>query len=355
MDGGLLVRLNQKWTSLIILGAIVLAACCISLSALAADEELVWPLPPDKPRIKFVKTLQSEDDYSSGLAKWFRNVILGEGSAENKLDRPFSVAVNSEGRIYVTDNGKAPCVLVFDDAAKKPKVWRFGDSGRFALTSPIDITVNENAKLVYVSDSVLKKVAAFSFDGEFKFLLDNSVEFGNPTGLAYDPKKDKLYVVDTKDHDVKVFAGDGGYLDTIGERGSAEGTFNFPSMADVDSQGNLYIADSMNFRIQVFDNTGKFQYTIGGVGDGPGQFSRLKGIALDSEDHVYAVDGAFNNFQIFTADGQLLMWVGNGGKGKGEFMLPSGIWVDQKDKVYVVDRFNSRLQVFQYISYPDED
>ncbi len=347
---------NVKRLSLIILGFILLALGSIPLTTFAANdtEELVWPLPPDKPRVRFVKTLQSEDDYASGFIKWFRNVILGADSAENRLDRPFSVAVNSEGRIYVTDNGKAPCVLVFDENAKKPTVWRFGDGGRFALVSPIDVTINEPAKLVYVSDSILKKVAAFTFDGEFKFLLDPTVEFGNPTGLAYDAQRDLLYVVDTKNHDVKIFDGSGAYLRTIGERGSTEGTFNFPSMVAIDSQGNLYIADSMNFRIQVFDSQGSFIHSIGSIGDGPGHFSRLKGIALDGDDNIYAVDTSFNNFQIFNSEGQLLMWVGNGGRDRGQFMLPSGIWIDEQDKIYVVDRFNSRLQIFQYIAYPDE-
>lgn len=348
---------NGKWLSLMVIGLMVLTSVCMAVTALAASdaEELVWPLPPDKPRVKFVKILQSEDDYTSGFFKWLRTVIFGPGSAENRLDRPFSVAVNSEGRIYVTDNGRAPCVMVFDESGAKPRVWRFGDSGRLVLVSPIDIAVNEADKLVYVSDSGLKRVAAFSFDGEFKFLLDPDVEFGNPTGLAYDPSGDLLYVVDTKEHDVKVFTGSGEYLRTIGARGTANGSFNFPSMAAVDSKGNLYVADSMNFRIQVFDRQGNFLRTFGSVGDGPGHFSRLKGIALDSDNNVYAVDAAFNNYQLFNSSGQLLMWVGHGGRDKGEFMLPSGIWIDEQDRIYVADRFNSRLQIFQYISYPDED
>ncbi|MBO8127498.1 MAG: 6-bladed beta-propeller, partial [Firmicutes bacterium] len=308
------MRFASKRDKRIVIGIVIACLLLSTVTALAAkkteEEELVWPLPPEKPRIKFVKILSSSDDYASGLVIWFRKVILGEGSAENKLDRPFSVAVNSQGRIYVTDNGKAPCVIVFDEGAEKKKVWRFGDSGRFALVSPIDVTVNENAKLVYVSDSILKKVAAFDFDGNFKFLLDPEVEFANPTGLAYDRVRDKLYVVDTKEHNIKVFTGDGQYLSTIGKRGSAPGEFNFPSLVDLDSKGNLYVSDSMNFRVQVFDPEGNFLRTFGSVGDGPGQFSRAKGIALDSEDHVYVVDGAFNNFQIFTSDGQLLMWVG---------------------------------------------
>lgn len=347
------MKLDWRRTSLILV-ILAMVIGVVVLPVVAArnqpDEELVWPLPPDKPRVKFIKIMQSEEDYASGFVKWFRRVILGAGSTENKLDRPFGVAVNADGQIYVTDNGKAPCIIVFDEQAPKKKVWRFGDRGRFALVSPIDVTVNDQAGLVYVSDSVLKKVAAFDYAGNFQFLTDMQINFENPTGLAYDPQSDLLYVVDTKAHDVKVFRGDGQYLRTIGERGSTEGTFNFPSMAAIDSQGNLYITDSMNFRVQVFDNQGNFRSTFGGVGDGPGQFSRAKGIALDSEDHVYVVDGAFNNYQLFTADGQLLMWVGNGGNGNGEFMIPAGIWIDNQDRIYVVDRFNSRLQVFQYLA-----
>ena len=67
--------------------------------------------------------------------------------------------------------------------------------------------------------------------------------------MAYDDSRDRLYVADTRSHNIKAFDKDGKFLFTIGKRGSGDGEFNFPSYVAVDKNGRLYVTDSFNFRV----------------------------------------------------------------------------------------------------------
>jgi DNA-binding beta-propeller fold protein YncE len=175
-------------------------------------------------------------------------------------------------------------------------------------------------------------------------------EFDNPAGLAVDRSARRLYVADTAKHQIRSYSTvDGSYQRTIGSRGTAPGTFNFPTNVFVDRLGRLYVTDTMNFRLQIFDTNAKLVKTFGEQGDTPGTLNRPKGVGVDSEGHIYIADTSFNNYQVFDDAGRLLLIVGSGGNGPGEFMLPAGLYVDTKDRIFVADQGNSRVQVFQYL------
>lgn len=337
------------------LSALVLAITLIlagTLPAWAAKKkpaaEIVWPPPPEKARIKYVEAFRSSDDLSSGFVAGLRKFILGRNSAEVQLKLPYGVAVDSRGRVYVTDYGFGT-IAVFDKKAKKARY--LGKTGTSTLAGPVGIAVGQDDSL-FVADSKLKKVFKFTPDGDILFVLGNKPdEFDSPSGVAVDRTRDVLYVVDSQLHQVlKYRASDGTRLGSIGQRGREPGTFNFPTNLWVDQKsGRLYVSDTMNFRVQIFDRDGKFLRAFGEPGDGPGQMARARGLAVDAEGHIYVVDAAFNNFQIFDETGQLLLWVGQAGLEPGQFNSPAGIFIDQQNRIYVADRLNGRVEVFQFL------
>ncbi len=304
--------------------------------------DIIWPPPPEEPRIKYVEILQSSLDVEepSGMIKF----LLGT-DVVHVLRKPYGVAVDKDGRVYVTDIGR---VFVFD---KKNRKFSFigAEQGAGRLRSPIGITISQDGR-VYVSDTTSDRVFVYNSKGKFMTAIGHKGEFESPSGLAIDEKRGRLYIVDAKKHNVKAYKFDGGLLMTIGERGSDVGKFNFPTNIAVDSAGNFYVVDTGNFRVQVFDPDGKHIRTIGRIGDMPGNFAMPKGIAIDSEDNFYVVDAAFQNFQIFNKEGQLLLFVGEGGINPGQFSMPAGIFIDDKDRIYVVEQLTRRVHVFQYLS-----
>lgn len=315
-------------------------------ASLTAD--LVWPLPPDPPRIRFVAEYRGEADFRKkpGI---LRRLMLGpEPDTAVQMRKPYGVAASDDGRIYVTDTGAA-CVFAF--APERREVRRFGIEGRVRFKTPTGIAVDERG-IVFVGDSALGTIVALDPGGAPAM---NFAGHGmtNVAGLAIDRARQRLYAVDTRAH--RLFAWDsrsGAFIASWGGRGSGAGLFNYPTNVAVDASGRIYVTDTGNFRVQILEPDGKYAGSFGSAGDSPGRFHRPKGIGVDSDGHVYVADAAFNNFQIFDATGRLLLFVGTTGTEPGNFWLPAGLAIDRKDRVYVVDQTNARVQVFQYLKAP---
>ena len=316
----------------------------------AADRLPVWPLPPEEPRIRYVRSYHGVSDFKTRKAPKWKTLLLGEDPSEQKpsdsMVKPYGIAVSRVGRVYVTDT-VARRVFVFDPEAKT--VSFLGETGTARLTKPIGVAVDGDDH-VFVADASANRVFGYGLDGHLLIAIGREGEFDNPSGLAVDRTRNLLYVADAKKHQVLCYSTkDGSPVRTIGHRGGAPGEFNFPTNLFVDARGRLYVTDTMNFRIQVFDAAGAFINEFGTQGDTPGSLNRPKGVGVDSEGHIYVVDSSFNNFQTFDAEGQLLLFVGSIGRGPGEFFLPAGLYVDDRDLIYVADQGNARVQVFEYL------
>jgi len=314
------------------------------------DRLPVWPLPPEEPRIRYLRSYHGADDFKTRKPSRWKSLLLGDDPSDQKrpdaLVKPYGIAVSRIGRVYVTDTVSRR-VFVFDPEGKT--VTFLGETGTARLSKPVGVAVDRNDH-VFVADATANRVFGYDVDGRLLIAIGREGEFDNPSGLAVDRKRDLLYVADAKKHQVLCYSTkDGAAVRTIGHRGGAPGEFNFPTNLFVDAHSRLYVTDTMNFRIQIFDPDGVFVSQFGTQGDTPGSLNRPKGVGVDSEGHIYVVDSSFNNFQTFDADGQLLLFVGAVGRGPGEFFLPAGLFVDDRDLIYVADQGNARVQVFEYL------
>jgi sugar lactone lactonase YvrE len=314
-------------------------------------EELVWPAPPDPPRVRFEAAIVEEKDFKGKTKTSFFQRLMGEKDVQEKiaLEQPYGVAVGDNGRIYVADTVRRE-ILIFDQRDKSVSSWR-GDR-RVTLTMPIGLALDKDSRL-FVSDSKGAQVVMFSPEGEPMASLKGIIK--RPVGLAVDNRLGRLYVGDLElcsilVYDLKTLE----LLKQFGGRSANDGSgllVSAPTNMAVAPDGKLFITDTRFFRVTVLGPDGKFVRSFGSLGDAPGQFARPKGIALDSEGHVYVVDAAFGNFQIFTPEGKLLLPVGRSGIKPGEMLLPAGIAIDKNDRIYVTEQWigQGRLQIFQYL------
>lgn len=303
--------------------------------------ELYWPLPPEKPRIKFVDIILGNLDVST-KASMLRNFVFG-AQEDGRFIKPYGVTARNNV-MYVTD---ITAVHVFDFGN-----GRFSVIGRNELKSPAGIAVTSDR--AYVADVATKKIYVYDLQGQFKMDF-GAKDIAVPAGLALDEKRGRLIISDSKKHCVHVYDLNGIKLFSFGQRGAALGEFNIPYGVAVDKEGRIYVVDGMNFRLQVFNEKGVFLKSFGEIGTSPGSFARPKAVALDSDGHVYVLDSSFSNFQIFDYDGNTLLSVGTNGSDPGEFLLPSSIAIDEHDKIYVVDQINKRVQIFQYLRDQQQD
>ena len=340
---------------------VLLLLASVSLPAAAQDngkeqpdpkpEELVWPAPPDSPRVRFQASIESEQDIKGKTKISFFDRLMGETDPKDSiaLTKPYGVVVGDDGRIYVADTARQE-IVVFDMKGKSVTTWN--GNRRIALNMPIGLALDKDSRL-FVSDSQGAQVAVFGPDGEPVTSLKGTLK--RPVGLAVDNRLGRLYVGDLDLYAILVY--DLETLLPINQIGGADKKMgsgflvSAPTNMAVDKEGNLYVTDTKMFRVTVFNSEGRFVRSFGSLGDSPGSFARPKGIALDSEGHVYVVDAAFGNIQIFTPEGQLLLAVSRGGTRLGEMLLPAGIAIDKDDRIYVTEQWigRGRLQIFQYL------
>lgn len=349
-------RFNTSLRITSILGFMLLVSACATQAPEKETEQvgeatqLVWPAPPEKPRIRYLGSLKSLEDVAGKQQKSLRDILMGEDeTAQSSLQKPYGVHSDSNGRVFVADTGIAGLV-VFDIDNKNVSFW--GVTGMGKLKKPVGVTSDASGN-VYVSDIISKRIVVFDRNGNYLNAFGGEEVLANPTGLVYNEVSQRLYVADTKASQIFVFDADGQVDFVIGEKGTEPGQFKFPTNLAVDADGRLYVADSMNFRIQIFAADGTFISSFGEIGDRPSNFNRLKGIGVDTYGHIYAVDASYNNFQIFDKDGALLMYIGHSGTDAAGFYLPAGAHVDRNNRIFVADQYNRRIQMFEYIGEPD--
>jgi len=301
-------------------------------------------------KLAFERALASERDIRGkpGFFKKLVDVVAGEPEYKAMV-RPYGLAVDSHGRIIVTDPGIGG-IHIFDPEQHKYKLIDRREKSKDAMLQPQCIALDANDN-IYVTDSKAGKIFIFEPSGKYKGVFGSLKRgegfFKRPTGIAIDPETQRVYVTDTLRDRVYILDEHGQVLKWFGQHGEANGEFNLPTEL-LAKNGMVAVVDAMNFRIQVFDRNGAFQSAIGNIGDSEDALFRPKGISLDSENHIYLVEGLSGTVQVFDREGQLLYFFGQRGTALGQFQLPAGVFIDRNDRVYVVDSYNRRVQVFQY-------
>jgi DNA-binding beta-propeller fold protein YncE len=320
----------------------------IMLYSCAAEQrainEIIWPLPPDIPRVKFLKSYYGPSDVVK--KSFIADAVLG-GSGYVSFSKPMGVHYDN-GRLFVVDTGKLT-VFMLD---KKNQLFKaLSIRGRQAFRVPVHMAIDSKGNIIVV-DAAAAQIIMFDSNGNYLKHVFRKDKWTRPTGITIDKKRHRIYIADTQKHKVRVYD-DRSHelLQTIGGiRGTGEGEMNFPTHMTVNkNNGDLLVTDTMNARVQIFDYKGRFKLAFGQFGDGPGMFSRPKGIAVDSEDHIYVADAGFNNIQIFDYEGRVLLAFSGYGQERGHMILPAGLFIDDDDVIYVSDSFNERINLFEFL------
>jgi DNA-binding beta-propeller fold protein YncE len=220
-----------------------------------------WRLPvyvavnPESGDVYVSDRLREDVDVYDEEGEYLRALVpegrLGKGA------NPLGLAFGPEEDLYMTDVGggrKDHRVLVFGDGEEPLR--RIGARGAFWF--PNGLAVDGEGD-VYVADSNNGRLAIFDPDGKLVASIRRGVgdgDLGLPRGVAI--HDDKLYVVDTTNHAVKIYdiAGEAtevpSYVGAFGVEGFADGTFQYPNGIAIDGDGRIYVTDRENNRVQVW-------------------------------------------------------------------------------------------------------
>ena len=320
--------------------------------------KLVWPSPPDQVRIRYLGQYNGELDLlgkkqtKGGMLERIAGISVAP-EERPKMIKPYGVASDSEGRVYVADSGQS-LVFVFD--LEKKKLEFRGDKAPANIQTPIGVAVDEKDRL-FVSDSKLHRITCFGPDGEVEAVFGGDA-LQRPAGLAVDDPLRRLYVADVAGKRIAVFDIDTFKLVRYFAEAKRDDEDNIghltnPNSIAIDPDGLIYVTDAVIARVVVYDTEGRFVRTWGKHGDGPAMFGRPKGIAIDADGHVYVADAQLNRMQVYSPEGKPLIAFGSNGYGPGQFRLMAGIAIDRQNRIIAVDQEPARIEVFHYT--PDDE
>lgn len=322
--------------------------------------KIVWPNPPSIARIRYLnywsgeKFVKPTEKKKSSWMERVAGVATGE-TADSKprwqLVVPNGVGVDSKGRVYIADS-KVRAVFVVDPESGSYEMIKNGVNANFQWLT--GLMVDESDR-IFVADSGMHRVLVFGPNRKVESSITERI--ADPGNMAIDEENRLLYVTDAEQDLVLVYDADAPhkFIRSIGKPGTkhtstARGEFAKPTGVAVDKDGNVFVADTWNDRIQVFDADGQFIRTFGRAGDGPGYFARPKGIAIDSDGHLWVADQVQDRVQVFTPEGRLLIYMGGHGLLPGQFQSVVNITIDKNNRVLTTEQMPGRLQIFRYVT-----
>jgi DNA-binding beta-propeller fold protein YncE len=186
-------------------------------------------------------------------------------------------------------------------------------------------------------------------------------QFNLPRAVTVDAEG-RIYVADSGNHRVQVFAPDGVFLRQWGSlcktdtqegcEGAGDGQFNEPWGIAVDAAANVYVSDTWNHRIQHFGPDGQFLRAWGSFASTGGELAEETGfygprsVVIGRDGNVYVMDTGNKRVQVFTPDGNQITQWGGGGVVDGTFDEPVGLAQDGDGDWFVADTWNKRIQRF---------
>ena len=142
----------------------------------------------------------------------------------------------------------AVLIMLVSSGTQRAK-WK----GKIETENGIKVIKNPRGPLYGEIDFELKEDLSIGNDE------DKNYQFYRVTEIALDTQEN-IYVLDSGNHRIQKFDGNGNYLQTIGKKGQGPGEFWEPGEFFLDDQDNIYVLDSR--KIKVFNSEGNFVKNI---------------------------------------------------------------------------------------------
>ena len=304
------------------------------------------------------------------------------------LIEPYGVAVDGAGNVYIAEptdgrirqiNTKGYMYTIVGNGT----LGFTGDGGKATsaeLNRPYSVALDPSGNL-YIADALNNRVRAVAGagsgnittvagNGGFSYSGDGGpatqAQFNGPRAVAVDTAGN-FYIADTANNVVrKVTAG--GSVSTIAGNGTAgfggdngagsSAQLSQPQGVAVDSAGNVYIADTANSRVRKISGTTITTVAGNGTpgygGDGGSATSAMlnspTGLAVDSKGNLYIADLNNSAVRMVTPGGTISTVAGNGRQGysgdngpaiKAQLDYPQGVAVDALGNLYIADTVNN--------------
>ncbi len=300
----------------------------------------------------------------------FLFAVYGPGrGALPSLNKPMSVATDSENNIYVSDSGNNRIVVfnrrgeyMFEFGTRgvaHPRAGEKADWSPGKFNYPYGIDIDEQTGNIFVADLVNKRIQVFDNQGKFIDWFPKEPYGGTADDifpLAMDVSGGNVYIANP--FNIVIFTTEGKFVKDFGMPGDGDGQFDRPNGIAAGKDGTIYVSDSNNLRLQALDPNGKVKWVYGKVVNAfdnfnkqPQEFELPRNIAIGPDDNIYVVDSFDFNIKVISPKGKLLAEMGRRGVEDGTFNFPNGITVTQDKILYVADKGNDRVQAVRLTDF----
>lgn len=252
-----------------------------------------------------------------GMEYWLGNAgrFGSYGSAPGAFKNPASIAVRSNGDIWVSDSSNCRIVKlkynVSDNNVTLAGCFGHAGSGDGEIVFPGQLSVDKYGN-VYVADTGNHRIQKFDANGNFIMKFGEyghgNGQFINPSGVTVS-LRDYIYVADTGNNRIQMFDLSGNFIRLVSKVEGIPENYKYHSL-DSDINGNLYVADSQNNLIYKF--TSQLEYLSSSVGNPLSPFKNLKGIAIDKSYDVWGKWYSIGGMGVVEEDRATLLLIGMG-------------------------------------------
>lgn len=327
----------------VLLLIVFLSGCA---SAPGPEVNLNWPDPPQQPLVKYSGSILGTASLKRSFFGRVKDFLFGK-SPDHYLAKPYGVSCDGRSLLYLADTGKKGVVVLDLGAGTGTLIRAAGPDDK--LQEPVNV-VPDQAGNLYVADTRLGKIVVYDSKGVFSHCIGGGGEISSPVGMAVDEERKRIFVVDSQQHEIHIFALDGRHLGHFGRRGDEQGEFYHPLGIAINAGDTIYVTDAFHFAVQAFDIEGNYLFSFGPKRRGIGTMARPRDVAVDPDGHVYVTDALKHEVQVYDRVGTYLFAIGSMGTGAGQFRLPAGIYINKSGRIYVADSINRRIQVFEYLN-----
>jgi trimeric autotransporter adhesin len=316
--------------------------------------------------------------------------VIGELAVSQAIDYPTSIAPDGAGGFYVASQSQNRVYRVEADGRIRLAAGNgnagFSGDGKPATSAqlyrPWSVATDGIGNL-YIADTYNRRIRKVTPDGVINTVAGNgaygyggdggsatAAQLGYPYGIAVD-SSGNLYIADNGTNRIRKVTAAGMISTAVGS-----GTYGYggdgglataaqmkaPTDVAVDSAGSLYIADYGNYRIRKVTRDGLINTvagngTSGSSGDnGPATAALISspyGVAIDSAGNLYIADYGNNRIRKVTAAGVISTVAGNGFYGYGgdgssataaAMSYPYDVAVDSAGNLFIADYGNNRVR-----------
>ncbi|KAI8483010.1 hypothetical protein Bbelb_393100 [Branchiostoma belcheri] len=164
---------------------------------------------------------------------------------------------------------------------------------------------------------------------------------GEPWGIAYDVKNDRVMITDVRQHCVVILRTDGSPLATLGTMGRDDYQFDTPSYVAVNLLGDVIVSDCRNHCVKVFDESGRFMFRFGGKGSEDGRLSYPRGVCADESGNIIVADYGNDRVELFDSNGKFLKHVAS-------IEWPAAVALGVQGQLLVTNDCKHKMTIFSH-------